>query len=118
MEIAPLVLSENSLQEAYQYIGEITFGWGAYAQPSYGREDAFASGYRQLKSYTAMLLNVAREKQIDSDVSKDLVVRHLFNYGLSHPYTDKLVINLFNAGDAAVFAQLSLNWRRLDLVLT
>lgn len=43
MEIAPLVLSENSLQEAYQYIGEITFGWGAYAQPSYGREEAFAS---------------------------------------------------------------------------
>ena len=117
MEIAPLVLSESSLQEAYQYIGEITFGWGAYAQPSYGREDAFASGYRQLKSYTAMLLNVAREKQIDSDVSKDLVVRHLFNYGLSHPYTDKLVINLFNAGDAAVFAQALIELEKIGLGL-
>lgn len=117
MEIAPLVLSENSLQEAYQYIGEITFGWGAYAQPSYGREEAFASGYRQLKSYTAMLLNVAREKQIDSDVSKELVVRHLFNYGLSHPYTDKLVINLFNAGDAAVFAQALIELEKIGLGL-
>ena len=117
MEIAPLVLSENSLQEAYQYIGEITFGWGAYAQPSYGREDSFASGYRQLKSYTAMLLNVAREKQIDNDVSKDLVVRHLINYVLSHPYTDKLVINLFNAGDAAVFAQALVELEKIGLGL-
>ena len=78
MEIAPLILCENSLKEAYQHIGEITFGWGAYAQPAFGQE-SFASGYRQLKSYTAMLLNVAREKRIDSDVSKELVVRHLFN---------------------------------------
>lgn len=114
MEIAPLILCENSLKEAYQYIGEITFGWGAYAQPAFGQE-SFASGYRQLKSYTAMLLNVAREKRIDSDVSKELVVRHLFNYGLSHPYTDKLVINLFNAGDAAVFAQALIELEKIGL---
>jgi DNA phosphorothioation-dependent restriction protein DptH len=105
MDIAPLVLSDSSMQEAYQYIGELTFGWGTYAQPTFGQEEAFASGYRQLKSYTATLLNVAREKRIDSDVSLDLVVRHIFNYALSHPYTDKLVINLFNAGDAAIFAK-------------
>lgn len=117
MEIAPLVLCENSLKEAYQYIGEITFGWGAYAQPSFGKEEAFASGYRQLKSYTAMLLNVAREKRIDSDVSKELVVRHLINYGLSHPYTDKLVINLFNAGDASVFAQALIDLEKIGLGL-
>jgi len=84
LNIAPLVLCENSLKEAYQYIGELTFGWGAYAQPSLGKGEAFASGYRQLKAYAAMLLNVARERRIDSDVSRELVVRHLFNYGLSH----------------------------------
>lgn len=105
MEIAPLVLSDSSMQEAYQYIGELTFGWGTYAKPAFGQEEAFASGFRQLKSYAAMLLNVAREKRIDSDVSLDLVVRHIYNYALSHPYTDKLVINLFNAGDAAIFAK-------------
>lgn len=105
MDIAPLVLCENSMQEAYQYIGELTFGWGTYAQPTFGQDEAFASGYRQLKSYTAMLLNVAREKRIDSDVSLDLMVRHIRNYALSHPYTDKLIINLFNAGDAAIFAK-------------
>lgn len=117
MEVAPLILSENSLKEAYQYIGEITFGWGAYAQPTFGQE-SFASGYRQLKSYTAMLLNVARDKRIDGDVSKDLVVRHLLNYGLSHPYTDKLVINLFNAGDAAVFAQAIIEMEKMGLGLS
>ena len=116
MEVAPLILCENSLKEAYQYIGEITFGWGAYAQPTFGQE-SFASGYRQLKSYTAMLLNVARDKRIDGDVSKDLVVRHLLNYGLSHPYTDKLVINLFNAGDAAVFAQALIEMEKIGLGL-
>lgn len=116
MEVAPLILSENSLKEAYQYIGEITFGWGAYAQPTFGQE-SFASGYRQLKSYTAMLLNVARDKRIDGDVSKDLVVRHLLNYGLSHPYTDKLVLNLFNAGDAAVFAQALIEMEKIGLGL-
>lgn len=117
MEVAPLILSENSLKEAYQYIGEITFGWGAYAQPTFGQE-SFASGYRQLKSYTAMLLNVARDKRIDGDVSKDLVVRHLLHYGLSHPYTDKLVINLFNAGDAAVFAQALIEMEKMGLGLS
>lgn len=110
MDIAPLVLSENSMQEAYQYIGELTFGWGTYAQPTFGQDEAFASGYRQLKSYTAMLLNVAREKRIDSDVSLGLVVRHIRNYALSHPYTDKLIINLFNAGDAAI---LQKHWLKL-----
>lgn len=115
MEIAPLVLCDNSLKEAYQYIGEITFGWGAFAQPSFGKEETFASSYRQLKSYTAMLLNVAREKRIDSDVSMDLVIRHLINYGLSHPYTDKLVINLFNAGDASVFAQALIELEKIGL---
>lgn len=115
MEIAPLVLSENSMKEAFQYIGELTFGWGAYAQPATGSDEAFASGYRQLKSYTAMLLNIAREKRIDSDVNLFLVVRHLFNYGLSHPYTDKLIINLFNAGDATVFAQALIELEKLGL---
>ena len=115
MEIAPLALCDNSLKEAYQYIGEITFGWGAFAQPSFGKEETFASSYRQLKSYTATLLNVAREKRIDSDVSMDLVIRHLINYGLSHPYTDKLVINLFNAGDASVFSQALIELEKIGL---
>lgn len=115
LDIAPLVLSENSLKEAYQYAGEITFGWGMFSQPRQIDDNGFASGARQLKSYLSTLLNVAREKRIDADVSKDLVTRHLYNFGLSHPYTDKLVINLFNAGDASVFAQSLVDLERIGL---
>jgi hypothetical protein len=115
MDIAPLIMSEGSMKEAYQYIGEITFGWGIYAQPTYDHGDTFTANYRQLKSYAAMLLNVAREKRIDSDVSLELVTRHLQNYALSHPYTDKLVINLFNAGDGAVFTQALVLLEKLGL---
>jgi hypothetical protein len=115
MDIAPLIMSEGSMKEAYQYIGEITFGWGIYAQPTYNNGDTFTANYRQLKSYAAMLLNVSREKRIDSDVSLELVTRHLQNYALSHPYTDKLVINLFNAGDGAVFTQALVLLEKLGL---
>ena len=114
MNVAPIVLSDDPLKEAYQYIGELTFGWGAYAQPTQS-EEAFSSGNRQLKSYVSMLLNVAREKRIDSDVNLDLVVRHLFNYSVSHPYTDKLVINLFNAGDAATFAEALVRLEKIGI---
>lgn len=115
MDIAPLVLSDNSLNEAYQYIGELAYGWGAYAKPNSDPQETFTSGYRQLKSYTAMLLNVTRDKRIDSDVSLELVVRYLYNYSTSHPYTDKLVINLFNAGDAAVFAQALVGLEKIGI---
>ena len=104
MDIAPFILAEGSIKEPFQYVGELTFGWGFYAQPTHKSEDLFASEYRQLLSYVAMLLNVPRETRIDSDVSLDMVVKHIINYAKAHPYTPKLVINLFNAGDASIFA--------------
>ena len=104
LDTAPLVLSAGSLKEPFQYIGELTFGWGAYAQRTEAGEGALASEFRQLKSYTSVVLNISSEKRIDSDVNLPLVVRHIFNYGKAHPYTEKIVINIFNAGDAAVFA--------------
>lgn len=105
LDVAPLVLADKSLEQAYQYIGELTYGWGAYSQPLISNEDTFAGSYRQLKSYVSTLLNITQDKRIDSDVSVELVKKHLENYVLSHPYTNKLVINLFNAGDASVFAK-------------
>ena len=105
MDVAPLVLSAGGLKEPFQYIGELTFGWGAYAQRTEAGEGALASEFRQLKSYTSVVLNISGEKRIDSDVNLPLVVRHIFNYGKAHPYTEKIVINIFNAGDAEVFAK-------------
>ena len=104
MDVAPLILTEGALKEPYQYIGELTFGWGIYVQPSLKNDETFASEFRQLKSYISTVLNVSREKRIDSDVNSEIVYRHIQNYVKAHPYTNKLVINLFNAGDASVFA--------------
>ena len=104
MEVAPHILTDGSLQNPFQYIGELTFGWGLYVRPGKRSDDTFASEFRQLKSYISEVLNVAHEKRIDSDVNHDIVFNHIKNYVKAHPYTNKLVINLFNAGDASVFA--------------
>lgn len=104
-EVAPLVLVDSQKTNYYQYIGEVTYGWGIYADPSNHTNDAFVNIHRQIKSYLASILNIAKEKRIDSDISLSLVLRHLKNYIVQHPYTDKLVINIFNPGDAAVFAR-------------
>lgn len=112
MEVSPLVLPDNAMK-VFQYVGEITFGWGMYAIPTGNVRDVFASEFRQLKSYVSSLLNISREKTIDSDVNKDLVFQHLHNYVKSHPYTNKIVMNLFNAGDANVFADAMVSLEKI-----
>ncbi|MCM1139777.1 MAG: ATP-binding protein [Muribaculum sp.] len=103
LEVSSLVLTDGPMK-IFQYVGELTFGWGMYSIPIDKKEDIFGSEFRQLKSYVTSLLNITRDKQIDSDVNLDLVYRHIENYSRTHIYADKLVINLFNAGDANVFA--------------
>lgn len=115
MEVSPLILAENAVK-VYQYVGELTFGWGFYAQPTLNQNDVFASEFRQLKSYVSSLLNISREKMIDSDVSFDLVFSHIFNYTRAHQYTRKLVINIFNAGDANVFADALVKMEQQGLI--
>ena len=112
MDVSPLVLPESSMK-IYQYVGELTFGWGIFALPTENTNDTFASEFRQLKSYVSSLLNISREKTIDSDVSKDLVFHHMLNYVKSHPYTNKLVMNLFNAGDTNVFADAMVEMEKI-----
>lgn len=102
--VAPLILRDIEQKQYLQYVGEVVFGWGLYVSSAEQQEEAFSSGFRQLRSYLAHLLNVPVQSRIDTDVNADMVQRYMFNYITQHPYTDKLVINLFNAGDAAVFA--------------
>lgn len=104
MEVAPHILTEGSLIDPFQYIGELTFGWGLFVKPSKRSDDMFASEFRQLKSYISEVMNISHEKRIDSDVNHEIVYNHIKNYVKAHPYTSKLVVNLFNAGDASVFA--------------
>ncbi len=115
LEISPLILTDGAL-DVYQYVGELTFGWGLYAVPTKNAEDIFASQFRQLKSYVTSLLNITREKQIDSDVNLDLVLHHIENYAKAHQYADKIVINLFNAGDANVFADALVAMERRGMI--
>lgn len=104
-QIAPLVLCADKSNTFFQYVGELTYGWGIFADPNFLDDDTFSSGFRQAKSYIERLLNITVSRRIDSDVNDTMVLHQLRNYISQHPYTDKLIINLFNAGDAAVFAR-------------
>ena len=117
LNAAPLIMAESAMNEPFQYVGELTYGWGFFAKQSIEEGNAFASELRQLLDYTATLMNVSREKRVDTDVSPLLVRNHIVNYAKAHPYTDKLVINLFNPGDALVFAATMLNLERNGLSL-
>lgn len=104
-EVAPLVMRDVYNENYLQYVGELCFGWGFYADPQQSGDDTFSTGFRQMKAYVSQLLNIAVQYRIDSDVNKMMVYRQMRNYITQHPYTNKLIINLFNAGDAAVFAE-------------
>lgn len=103
-EIAPLVLLDEKRTGYMQYVGELCFGWGLYANPLQDKDDTFSTGFRQLKAYLSQLFNIGIQYRIDSDVNQNMVYRLLHKYITQHPYINKLIINLFNAGDASVFA--------------
>ncbi len=104
-DVAPLVMRDAYIEDYLQYVGELCFGWGFYANPQQVNDDTFSTGFRQLKAYASQLLNIGVQYRIDSDVNKQMVYRLIRKYITQHPYTNKLIINLFNAGDAAVFAE-------------
>lgn len=89
----------------YLYAGELAYGWGIYFNVLKDEsKNAMTSVSRQLKHYYRNLFNIAKENYVETDISLKLVIRHIKNYLSQHPYTDKLVINIINAGDANVFA--------------
>lgn len=103
-DVAPLVMRDIHNEDYLQYVGELCFGWGFYVNPQQSGDDTFSTGFRQLKAYVSQLLNIGVQYRIDSDVNKQMVYRLIWKYITQHPYTNKLIINIFNAGDAAVFA--------------
>ena len=101
----PLILVEPNTFKAFHYSGELAYGWGLYlnvlAEES---KNGMTSVSRQMKHYFRQQFNITKENYVETEVSQALVVRHIKNYLIQHPYTDKLIINLFNAGDAGIFA--------------
>jgi len=108
------VLGDLYSTDFFQYIGELSFGWGIYAKPFFQENNALSSVSRQLKVFISSLLNITKEYRIDTDVNQIIVGRHIHNYLIQHPYSDKLVINLFNAGDAQVFANAFIELEKLS----
>lgn len=101
----PLVLVEPSSFENFHYSGELAYGWGLYLNVFAEESNkGMTSISRQLKHYFRVLFNISKDNYVETDISQKIVVRHIKNYLVQHPYTDKLIINLVNAGDATIFA--------------
>ncbi|UZS00093.1 methylation-associated defense system ATP-binding protein MAD8 [Chondrinema litorale] len=101
----PLVLVEPNSFKSYHYSGELAYGWGLYLNVLADEsKNGMTSVSRQMKHYFRQLFNVTKDNYVETDISQKLVVRHIKNYFAQHPYTDKLIINLINSGDASVFA--------------
>lgn len=115
----PLVLVEPLSFKNYHYSGELAYGWGLYlnvfAEES---SNGMTSISRQLKHYFRVLFNITKDNYVETDISQKLVIRHIKNYLVQHPYTDKLIINLVNAGDATIFADAFVELEKEDLFKT
>jgi hypothetical protein len=104
-ETNPLVYVDSNSFKNYDYAGELSFGWAIYLDNSNASNSkSLVPATQQLKHYFRSLFNISTENYVETDISKKLVVKHLKNFLLQHPYTDKLVVNLFNVGDAAIFS--------------
>lgn len=101
----PLVIVEPNGLKNFHYTGELMQSWGIYLASTLDNSISNSTSVdRQLIQYFRLILNVSRENVVDNDVDLKLVIRQIKNYLSQHPYTDKLVLNIFNAGDAFVFA--------------
>ena len=99
-----ILLDPGSLNP-FNYCGELSFGWGLYLSTiSNESKNGMTSISRQLQHYFRLLFNIAKDNYVETDLSLRLVIRHIKNYLAQHPYINKLVVNLFNAGDAEVFS--------------
>lgn len=79
-EIAPLVIVDDNKSGYMQYVGELCFGWGLYANPLQDKDDTFSTGFRQLKAYLSQLFNIGVQYRIDSDVNQVMVYRLMHKY--------------------------------------
>ncbi len=89
----------------FDYLGDLSFGWGIYLNSDLSdRKDTLVPMNHQVKYYFRSLLNISYSNLVNNDVSKPVVVKSIKNFLIQHPYTDKLIINLFNVGDGEIFA--------------
>ncbi|WP_229793725.1 methylation-associated defense system ATP-binding protein MAD8 [Salinimicrobium marinum] len=99
------IMLEPGSMQSFNYCGELSFGWGIYLSTiSNESRNGMTSISRQLQHYFRLLFNITKDNYVETDLSLKLVIRHVKNYLAQHPYINKLVVNLFNAGDAEIFS--------------
>ena len=101
----PYVIVDPNNFSNFDYLGDLSFGWGIYLNSELAdKKDTLVPMNHQVKYYFRSLLNISYSNLVNNDVSKPIVVKSIKNFLIQHPYTDKLIINLFNVGDGEVFA--------------
>ena len=85
----PFVLVDPNQFINYEYLGELSFGWGIYINASTpNSNDSLVPISHQLKYYFRHLLNIDSGNIVNNDVSRALVVKHIktFNTAPLHRY--------------------------------
>lgn len=101
----PYVIVDPNNFSNFDYLGDLSFGWGIYLNSELAeKKDSLVPMNHQLKYYFRSLLNISYSNLVNNDVSRPIVTKSIKNFLIQHPYTDKLIINLFNVGDGEVFA--------------
>lgn len=101
----PYVIVDPNNFSNFDYLGDLSFGWGIYLNSELtDKKDTLVPMNHQVKYYFRSLLNISYSNLVNNDVSRPIVVKSIKNFLIQHPYTDKLIINLFNVGDGEVFA--------------
>ena len=101
----PYVIVDPNNFSNFDYLGDLSFGWGIYLNSELtDKKDTLVPMNHQVKYYFRSLLNISYSNLVNNDVTRPIVVKSIKNFLIQHPYTDKLIINLFNVGDGEVFA--------------
>ncbi len=106
----PLLIVDEAGQ-AFEYAGELAFGWGLFAHTAVSQNGTLQGGslHRSLIQYLQQTLDIADQTGwVENDVDETVVYRHIRNYLALHPYTEQITINLFNAGEGQVFRDVLL----------
>lgn len=111
---SPYVVVDPNNFANFDYLGDLSFGWGIYLNSEFvNKKDALVPMNHQIKYYFRSLLNISDANFVNNDVSRSIVVKSIKNFLIQHPYTDKLIINLFNVGDGEIFADALIQLSKL-----
>lgn len=110
----PYVVVDPNNFANFDYLGDLSFGWGIYLNSEFAdKKDSLVPMNHQVKYYFRSLLNISDSNFFNNDVSRSVVVKSIKNFLIQHPYTDKLIINLFNVGDGEIFADALIQLSKL-----